>query len=215
MKRAALLLLASFGLVACGGSPEDSDTVITDSGGDEAAETGDDTGVAETAVDAPEDTSDETSADAGKLTCTGSEAEPNDTRVSAAKLKDIDDCDGSGGTIKGIAAGGADVDWFTYKGSDTTLCRVDAVASTKSGVRLCIVAFCQSGATKFESCRKGLKTSIAGVDGCCGGPGEPLAEVDLDYSCTLVGANDAADVWMRVDNPGGTACKSYSVDYHF
>ena len=139
MKSAAFLLFASLSVVACGGGTADPDPVTpTGDSGDDAVseEVAADSGSGDVAADTAEEDVADTGADAGKLTCPGSEAEPNDTRVTAAKLKDIDDCDGSGGTIKGIVAGGADSDWFTFAGSDTTLCRVDVVASTKSGVRL-------------------------------------------------------------------------------
>jgi len=214
MKSVAFLLGLSLVLTACGGeAPEDSDPVVNgDSGGD-----ADNEAAAEASADsAPADEGVDT-ADTGptKLTCEGSEPEPNDTRVVARVLKEIDDCDGSGGSFKGVVGGGGDIDYWTYSGKDTTLCRVDVTASTKSGVRLCAVAFCKGGATAFKSCKKGLKTTVAGVDGCCSGPGELLAEVELEHSCTLLGPSDDADVWMRVDDPGGTTCKSYTVDYHF
>lgn len=222
MKSAAHLLLASIatlasvGLLACSGDAgEDGNpVVVTDSGATDetsadAEETGEDTATSEDT--APEDTG----ADAGKLTCTGSENEPNDTRVTAAKLKDINDCDSSGGTLKGIVAGGADTDWFTYTGSDTFACRTDVVASTKSGVRLCVIASCKNGATAFKSCAKGLKTTVAGLEGCCSGPGGTSADVELEHSCTLAGTSDDAEVYMRVDDPSGTTCKAYTVTYHF
>lgn len=213
MKRVALFAFASLFVIACGSeSPEDSDPVRSDTG----AST--DGAVADSAVEedaAPEDTgadaASDSGTDAGKLTCTGTDPEPNDTRVTATRLKEIDDCDGSGGKLEGIVAGGADVDWFTYAGKDTTWCRVDVTASTSADVRVCVVAFCGSGATAFKSCAKGTKTTVAGVDGCCATGGQ----VELEHSCTLVGTSDNADVWMRVDDPGGTTCKSYSVDYHF
>lgn len=213
MKRVALFVFASLFVIACGGeSPEDSDPIRADAGS-ETDDAGGETSVeqdsepAETGADAPVDMG----TDAGKLTCTGMDQEPNDTRVTAIKLKEIDDCDGSGGKITGIVAGGADSDWFTYLGKDTTWCRVDVTAATSSDVRVCVVAFCGSGATAFKSCAKGTKTTVAGVDGCCATGGQ----VELEHSCTLVGTSDTADVWMRVDDPGGTTCKSYSVDYHF
>ncbi len=211
MKRAALVILASLSIAACSGeAPDDPDPIRTDTGAssDDAAETsGEDSALADTGTDAPVDTAPEVS----KLECTGTDPEPNDTRVTATRLKEIDDCDSNGGKLEGIVAGGADVDWFTYLGKDTTWCRVDATASSSDDVRVCIVAFCSSGATAFKSCKSGEKTTVAGVDGCCARGGK----VELEHECTLLGLADDADVWMRVDDPDGTTCKSYSVDFHY
>ncbi len=220
MRLGPALLLA---LVAgCAGeAPTDSDPVRADAKSDTSGDdTGEpDTGTVENDTGAPADSgAAETANDASEDTrpvCTGSEAEPNNSLPSAVPLKEIDDCDGSGGTFKGVIAGGSDPDFFHYKGNDSFGCVVDASASTKtSGVRLCVFVSCGSGTTELKSCKKGTKeTSPGGVLGCCSnGPGE----VQVEHGCPLVGTSDSADVYMRVDAPGsGSMCTPYEVSYHF
>jgi hypothetical protein len=220
------LLFACFLLVGCGG--ESGATVAaTDSGGGDApaSETSDDTGAEDSELPQFDASSETTASDSampsdasdggsdGKLSCTGSQIEPNDSLASARLLTGIDDCDGSGSTFKGTV-GGADVDFWTYKGKDKFGCTVDPTVNNKSAsVRVCVFAQCASGATEFKKCSKGTATKLpSGLDGCCtDGPGE----ASLDYTCTLVGTDDSADVFMRVDSPGATTCLPYEVDYHF
>lgn len=183
----------------------DSEEPIFDTGaaGDATSETtSDDTGSIE---DTPPET--------GKLTCTGSQAEPNDSLPSARPLKAIDDCDGSGDKFAGTV-GGADVDYWTFKGSDKFGCTVDPSVTNHSGsVRVCVFAQCLSGTTEFKKCNAGTAFKLpSGLDGCCtDGPGD----ASLDFKCTLVGTDDSADVFIRVDSPGATTCLPYDVDYHF
>jgi hypothetical protein len=177
------------------------DTSAVDATPDTA--TSDDTGLADTGV----------KPDSGKLTCTGSQIEPNDSLPSARPLKAIDDCDGSGDKFSGTV-GGADVDYWTYKGSDKFGCTVDPSITNHSGsVRVCVFAQCAAGTTEFKSCKAGSAFKLpSGIDGCCtDGPGDAA----VDYKCTLVGTDDSADVFMRVDSPGATTCLPYDVDYHF
>lgn len=224
MRLGLALLLCT--LAGCAGeAPTDSDPVRADAGrdssGDATEDTGEpeDTGTLESDTGEPADsgaaeTATDASADA-RPTCPGSEAEPNNSIPSAVPLKEIDDCDGSGGSFKGVVAGGSDPDFFHYKGNDSFGCVVDATASTKSaGVRLCVFVSCASGTTELKSCKKGTKeTSPGGVLGCCtSGPGE----VQVEHGCPLVGTSDSADVYMRVDAPGsGSMCTAYDVSYHF
>lgn len=182
----------------------DSEEPIFDSGASDATPettTAEDTGTADT------------KSDSGKLTCTGSQVEPNDSLPSARPLKAIDDCDGSGDKFTGTV-GGADVDYWTYKGSDKFGCSVDpSVKNHSASVRVCVFAQCLSGTTEFKKCNSGTAFKLpSGIDGCCtDGPGD----ASMDYTCTLVGSDDSADVFMRVDSPGATTCLPYEVDYHF
>jgi hypothetical protein len=215
----ALFLLV---LIGCSGeAPTDSDPIRTDakteSSSDDTGE-GDTGGESDTGSANDTGSTGETSGDATpdtRPTCTEVEAEPNNSIPSAVALKEIDDCDGSGGTLKGMVAGGTDPDFFHYKGNDKFGCVVDATASTKTaGVRLCVFVSCASGTTELKSCKKGMKeTSPGGVLGCCSsGPGEVVVE----HGCPLVGSSDSADVYIRVDAPGsGSMCTPYDVDYHF
>lgn len=179
------------------------DTGASDTG---AADTGVvDTGVADTGV-----------VDTGPLTCPEVDKEPNATDSTAVKLKDIDDCDGSGSNLAGVVAGGADEDVFRFRGSDTFGCTVDPTASTADKVRLCVFVRCSSLSTKIKGCPKGLPQTwgTTGIDGCCT-DGDSGGTVQVDFTCTDLGTSDTADVFMRVDKPGATACENYSVKYHF
>jgi hypothetical protein len=210
-------------LVACAGeAPTDSDPIKTDAKSETtAADTSeDDTGTEMDSSVTDTGSMSETAGDTMMMgdtrpMCTGEESEPNNSLPSAALLKEIDDCDGSGGTFKGVVAGQTDPDFFHYKGNDSFGCVVDATASTKTaGVRLCVFVVCASGTTELKSCKKGTKeTSPGGALGCCSdGPGEVVVE----HGCPLVGTSDSADVYMRVDAPGtGSKCAPYEVSYHF
>lgn len=219
------LVLASLFLVTAGCSgeaPTDNDPVRADGGAETSTEEDtagepNDTGTApEDAADTATagDTASDVSADT-RPTCPTVDNEPNNSIPSASILKEIDDCDGSGGSFKGVVAGGSDADFFTYKGNDTTLCRTDVTASTKTaGVRLCAFVSCAAGTTEIKNCVKGTKaTSPGGVNGCCAdGPGD----VEVEHTCPLVGADDSAQIYMRVDAPGSAAmCTNYEVTYHF
>ncbi len=231
--RGGLGLALWIGLVGCSGEvPQDQDKKLDVGVYDVASESADDTGSLDTG--APDDTgspdtgspdtavADTGAADTGadadakptRLVCPGEEFEPNDSRPTAAPLKDINDCDGSGGSFSGIVAGGTDQDWWSYKGSDTFGCVVDATAGSGSaGIRVCIFARCLDGSTAFKSCKKGTTITLSGGEqGCCGEGG---TNAQIEHSCTLVGTDDSATVSMRIDAPGATACTSYKVDYHF
>jgi hypothetical protein len=130
---------------------------------------------------------------------------------TAIALKAINDCDGSGGSITGIIESGTDVDFFTYAGSDTFGCTVDPTMLGPTTMRLCVFAKCTSGtSTTFKSCMKGIKTTISGIDGCCGDGG-----AQIDYTCPALGTDDSATIWMSVDSKGAGVCLPYTVTYHF
>lgn len=194
------------------GSPDSGgtgDSGTSDSGGTPDSGTIDagpsDTGVTDTGV-----------TDTGPLSCPEVDKEPNASDSTAVKLKDIDDCDGSGSNFAGVVAGGADEDVFRYRGSDTFGCTVDPTASTTDKVRLCLFVRCSSLSTKIKGCPKGLPQTwgSTGIDGCCT-DGDSGGTVQVDFTCTDLGTSDTADVFMRVDKPGATTCENYSVKYHF
>lgn len=219
--RLALCLVTLVALSGCAGeAPTDPDPIRRDGGSESSADAEDDTGaVVEDTGNVVEDSGGadavtDTRTDAPPM-CPTVELEPNNSIPSSVQLKEIDDCDGSGGTFKGMLAGGSDPDFWHYKGNDKFGCVVDATASTKTaGVRLCVFVSCASGTTELKSCKKGMKeTSPGGVLGCCtSGPGEAVVE----HGCPLVGTSDSADVYIRVDAPGtGSMCTAYEVAYHF
>ena len=164
----------------------------------------------------PVDSGADLGVDTGPLACPEVDKEPNELDTNAIKLKDIDDCDGSGSNFAGVVAGGADNDVFRYRGTDSFGCTVDPTASTTDKVRVCIFVRCTSFLTKINSCPKGLPQTwgSTGIDGCCT-DGDSGGTAQVDYTCTDVGTSDTADVFMRVDKPGATTCENYSVKYHF
>jgi hypothetical protein len=220
MSRPLRLLLSVAFLGGCGGgTPEDPNTVPMDSGHEvsdvalEADDTGSDTAEPDAEPDA--DPNETTVRDTGPeiLTCTGSQWEPNGSEGSAEWIGDITDCDGTGGSFSGVLGGGADVDWWHYSGTDKFGCSVDPTASTSSGVRLCMYVACKGGATELKGCTKGAPSkSPSGNVGCCA---DYAGAVALDFKCTLLGTDDSADVYLKLDDPSATTCKPYTVAYHF
>lgn len=214
----SLAVLVSVLTFACAGeAPVDVDPptdAARESGdaADEAPESGDEDTDATPIEDAAADARD-AEGDA-PLVCEGSESEPNNSLPSAVSLKNIDDCDSSGGSFNGVVAGATDPDFWHFTGSDKIGCVVDASASTKTtGVRLCVFVSCSAGTTSIKSCPKGTPaTSPGGVSGCCS---DSAGNVEVEHTCPLPGADDGADVYLRVDAPGATACVPYAVTYHF
>jgi hypothetical protein len=167
----------------------------------------------DTAIDSASDVESEAEAEAAP-TCTGEESEPNDTAPEAVPLGTIDDCDSSGSTLHGVLSTSSDVDYWHYQGRDTVLCTVDPTAKTGDSVNVCVFVACLHGATRVNGCSSGSTpmASQAGLHGCCfDGPGETT----VDFTCTLVGSDDSADVYMRVEDPSASSCQRYDVDYHF
>lgn len=219
MIRALSVALLSASLLACAGEAPVDEDPVREAGADSGAtaettvDSGEepDTFVIDSGVDVATDSSPD-SADA-KPVCVGSQAEPNNSIPSAILLSPIDDCDSSGSKFKGVVAGAGDPDFWHYLGTDKFGCTVDPFASTKDPVRLCVFIACGSGTTELKKCSKGSPTtSPGGLPGCCTtGPGDVL----VDYSCPLVGSDDNADVFMRVDALAATGCVPYEVSYHF
>jgi hypothetical protein len=224
MRRVAVASLAAvLGALGCGGADDSTgdqgdadaepDTRIQETAADTAIEDTTPEAEPDTPPEAEPDVAPEVEADTRPV-CTGEEFEPDDTAPLAARLAKIDDCDGSGSTVHGILADADDVDYFHFEGSDTFGCTVDPSASTKQSVQVCVFVACIRGATRVNGCNSGDPyASQAGLHGCCvDGPGE----ASVDFTCTLVGADDSADVYIRVEDPSASStCESYDVDYHF
>ncbi len=146
-------------------------------------------------------------------------SEPNESLAAAWKMTEdkVDDCASDSDPIResGTIAGANDVDWFWYEGADGFGPCIDpgrSLVQSGTGLRICKFLECLVGNETFD-CPAG--TSVAqedGRDGCCGTQDFDLA--DLDCSGTL---DDAANVYIRIDQPGATAdtCNAYtlSVDY--
>ncbi len=139
--------------------------------------------------------------------------DPGGSESTAKDLPNIDDCDGSGGTKTGVAAGVVDTDFYHFKASDTFLCTISPTASSKTaGLELCMFSKCQTGtSTDFQGCTQGTeKTSSLGVKGCCVNTPGTLA---YDYNCNGT-TDEAADVFIRVKGTTD-ACQVYSFSYNF
>jgi hypothetical protein len=148
--------------------------------------------------------------DAGS-TCKDTTPEPGQSELEAYALPAIDDCDGSGGTVRGVANGMFDVDTYKFRGNDTYLCRLDPKATNQTpGVRMCLFAQCLAGKTTVTSCLAGTAaTSKTGLPGCCvDGPGD----VKLDFDCNGSG-DDTADFFLRIDQPKTNECIAYQASY--
>lgn len=148
--------------------------------------------------------------DAGS-TCKDTTPEPGQSELEAYALPAIDDCDGSGGTVRGVANGMFDVDTYKFHGNDSYLCRLDPKATNQTpGVRICLFAQCTAGKTTVTSCLAGTAaTSKTGLPGCCvDGPGD----VKLDFDCNGSG-DDTADFFLRIDQPKTNECISYQASY--
>jgi hypothetical protein len=150
----------------------------------------------------------------GGVTCNDTGSEPNDSEAAALTQPQINDCDGSGSSVTGVIAGSGDVDWFKFKGDDDLLCSVDpyAISSAVSGgARLCAFADC-GGVTELKSCKKGVQNSSpSGLAGCCTTTGTDVA---LEINCPGT-PEDNATIYIRIDQPSGNSCISYTIDYHY
>jgi hypothetical protein len=140
--------------------------------------------------------------------------EPNDSEQTANVLvaMPIEDCDDMGGNALGIIVGASDVDWYVYSGSDELGCSVDPtrmLMPDAPGLRMCKYFDCPGADV---SCPNGttIDTSPDGLDGCCSDTGF-TAGVDCN------GISDDADVYIRIDQPGGDAetCNGYNMAYHY
>jgi hypothetical protein len=110
--------------------------------------------------------------------------------------------------VSGVIQTTDDVDYFRFHGEDTTLCRQGAYAATSGAVRLCMLPKCDDGTYPAITCTKGTKSTVDGRSMCCVASG---GAVEIDFNCS--GIDDSADVYLRVSS--ASACRSYSVDYHY
>jgi hypothetical protein len=119
--------------------------------------------------------------------------------------------------IAGVIYGSADVDWYTYTGSDVALAIVDPYVAFPPDLRVCSYFECVAGTTSV-TCPNGTTSdrSGAGKSGCCPGPGY-LSYTAIDVYCGTVDTDENMRVFIRVDGPGlsASACVPYTVDYHY
>lgn len=144
--------------------------------------------------------------------CDQADWEPNDSELAARPLLDISDCDDQGGTVGGTLAPG-DVDWFTFKASDTALCSINPYVNltTSDNVTVCMFFKCDGGTTEV-TCPAGSQdwSSNPAHPGCCAS----LTPLEPSINCggTL---SETAEIWLQVSWMGNTSCRSYSLDYHY
>ena len=240
MKKLALVLVVAI-LSACGS--EDPATILGSGGGASAAGSSGSAGAAGSAgsggsagsagaagssgsagaaglpgdagVDAASDATTDAASDATTDAASDANAcpdplnEPNEAESTAATVDDVNDCDAKK-TVGGIAAPG-DVDWYTFKGTDNLLsCTPNPKATVSAGLRVCIFAKCTSGTTTLTCAQGATETSPGGVHGCCATGGT----AETTPSCSGLGADDA-QLFVRVDQPGGAACTAYQLEYSY
>jgi hypothetical protein len=143
--------------------------------------------------------------------------EPNDTEPTATSLGAIGDCDDEGDMISGVLDGPTDADWYKIDGNDaSSFCVVDPSRSLQSSspVRLCKFIQCKNGESTNFSCPGGTTpaTSPQGRPGCCSMGGFTIGDLGCGGS-TL--DSDNSTIYLRLDNPQGAACPSYTVAYHY
>lgn len=172
------------------GSPGDSATV-----NDSTADSGTtDTGTTDTGT-----------TDTDPTSCSGEEAEPNNTEATARALGTIDDCDGSGKSTSGVISSSSDVDVYAFNGTDTFGCSVNPTVTATGSVTLCMKLACKSGTTELKSCTKGVKMGTE----CCG------TSVEADVNCTGTTSDDTKVTITVRPNASASACAAYTLAYHY
>ncbi len=150
-------------------------------------------------------------------TCTDTGVgEPNDTEGQAHDLGTIDDKDlgEKWPSVCGVLAGAKDVDWFVYRGRNSSSGIVDPHRKFVANAGLSVCAFfkCDVPAASFE-CPAGTTkaTSPGGLPGCCGD--KPFT-VDLKCADGKQGEPNAR-VFVRVQQKGAAECTPYALQYHY
>jgi hypothetical protein len=191
-----------------GGSGDASDSsMATDTG----LATGDDSGI-DAAMETGGDDGGGDDGDGGSLVCSGDMYEPNDTEVTAYPLGSIDECDTSGSTLTAVSSGTGDVDWYEYSGTSTLTCTADPTATIDAaGLEVCIFVICAEGTTTIASCTNGSPSmSAAGTPGCC-----TTSTTSMTAQMACSSTTNAANVYMRVQQPSSNMCVPYDLAYHF
>jgi hypothetical protein len=138
--------------------------------------------------------------------------DPGGSENTATALKNTDDCDGDGSSIKGVIDGMLDIDMYSLQAADTFGCVIGPTSSTPStDIQYCMFIKCQGGGMDFKGCSGSTQEkSDIGLDGCClTQPGT----LTIDYNCTGT-TNDSIDVFIRVKGLKD-ACIPYTSTYHF
>ena len=141
--------------------------------------------------------------------CTNDMYEANDTQATATDLGQINDCDKNGSSVSGVLAGG-DVDWFTYKGSDTFGCSVNPSRDITSDGQAKLCKYIRCPGLKLDKCPNDSTsdTSPEGDPGCC-----TTTKMELGINCN--GASDDATIFLKVEKPPAFTCVNYTFNYHY
>ncbi len=152
--------------------------------------------------------------DGGPATCVDKD-DPGGAESVAKALAQTDDCDDSMKSVKGVANGPIDVDFYKLAAHDKFLCSLDTEFSSPSaGLELCVFARCQnSTANAVSGCKDGtMKTAAGGMKGCCAAtPGKATPEWD----CSGITDNDSADFYISLRQAGGSKCLPYTLNYRY
>ncbi len=143
--------------------------------------------------------------------------EPNETSaaafsLSATPISDSTSAKNPAGTFTGSALG-ADIDWYTYEGSDdlgpSVNPSVEVVPADK--VEVCMFFDCINPASpRAFTCPDGsMAASDGDLAGCCANSGFIVDGVD----CT--GISDDAKVYIRVKAIVADVCENYAVTYSY
>lgn len=138
--------------------------------------------------------------------------EPHENQETSLNLGKISDDDGDGSYACGTLRGANDVDWFTFEGDDKLGNLVDPfrslVTQNGDGARVCVYFQCLKDSTTVDCKSETPSTSPLGHKGCC-------SSTSVAPKLNCGGLDDAAKVWIRLDNPQKLACVPYELDYHF
>ena len=111
----------------------------------------------------------------------------------------------SGKSWSGVLHDEKDVDVYTFEGSDTFGCSVNAYAKATGDVWMCLKPVCKTGSTTYKGCTKGTRTG----DDCCGN------EVEADFNCSGT-TSESAVVTIRVSSTATLlTCGAYTFQYHY
>ena len=165
------------------------------------------------------------SSSTGGAQCVDSD-DAGETEDKAMPLKDVSDTDSDAENevVSGVISGPTDVDWYTYKGTDSTGPSVDPtrtieVENDKIAYQLCKFVKCKSG-TFAGQCPDNTTPATSKVQklkGCCASSTAgsfTIAPSALSDLCDGT-SNDDATIFIRVDNPLGNACGKYTLHYHY
>jgi len=146
--------------------------------------------------------------------------DPGSSETTAKVLPNTDDCDNSIKTVKGVANGAVDVDYYKLtaedKGSITQFCSLDTIfESPTAGLELCVYVRCKNGTpTSVSGCTGGTqKTSTIGMPGCCA---STPSQATPKWDCAGVTDDDSADFFISTKQlAGGDKCLPYELRYRF